>query len=106
LTTTSILIRDLPLTTKAGLQALAQKNNRSMTDEVRRILNAAVSQARQITSTRPLSFAEKVQARFAPLGGLELTIPPRGPDRPLPDFSGPEFDRMPARTPLRVGAKK
>ena len=35
--------------------------------------------------------AERIRRRFEPLGGVELDIPPRTGDRPLVDFSGPEF---------------
>lgn len=34
----------------------------------------------------PANLAEAIRARFAPLGGLELELPPRGPMRDPPDF--------------------
>ena len=34
----------------------------------------------------PANLAEAIRARFAPLGGVELEIPPREPMRDPPDF--------------------
>ena len=34
----------------------------------------------------PTNLAEAIRAHFAPLGGVELEIPPRGPMREPPDF--------------------
>ena len=34
----------------------------------------------------PANLAEAIRARFAPLGGVELEIPPREPMRNPPDF--------------------
>lgn len=34
----------------------------------------------------PANLAEAIRARFAPLGGIELELPPRGPMRKPPDF--------------------
>lgn len=34
----------------------------------------------------PTNLAEAIRARFAPLGGVELDIPPREPMREPPDF--------------------
>jgi hypothetical protein len=36
--------------------------------------------------------AERIRSRFAPLGGVELDIPPREiSSRRIPDFTGPEY---------------
>ena len=34
----------------------------------------------------PANLAEAIRARFAPLGGVELELPPREPMRDPPDF--------------------
>ena len=34
----------------------------------------------------PTNLAESIRARFAPLGGVELELPPREPMREPPDF--------------------
>lgn len=34
----------------------------------------------------PVNLAEAIRARFAPLGGVELELPPREPMRDTPDF--------------------
>ena len=34
----------------------------------------------------PANLAEAIRARFAPLGGIELELPPREPMREPPDF--------------------
>jgi hypothetical protein len=44
----------------------------------------------ELTATAPASGAELADAirrRFAPLGGVELEIPPRGPGRAPPRFA-------------------
>lgn len=33
-----------------------------------------------------LSLAQRIRARFAPLGGVELAVEPREPVRPVPDL--------------------
>lgn len=42
-------------------------------------------------SHKPGNMADRIRNLFEPLGGVELEIPPRGPDREPPDFSGPEY---------------
>jgi antitoxin FitA len=91
MSTTSILIRDLPLETKAALQAMAHKHQHSMAEEARQILNKAASRAsKQLSSQTALeqqSIGHRIHARFKALGGLHLAIPARDAIRPLPDFS-------------------
>ena len=45
-----------------------------------------VSQAKHTASDPPANLAEAIRARFAPLGGVELELPPREPMREPPDF--------------------
>lgn len=41
------------------------------------------------------SLAEAIRKRFAPLGGVDLKIPPRDvADREPPRFDGPEYDKL------------
>jgi antitoxin FitA len=91
MSTTSILIRDLPLETKAALQALAQKHQQSMAEEARQILNkAAARAAKQLslqTGLEQQSVGHRIHARFKALGGIHLDIPPRDAIRALPDFA-------------------
>jgi plasmid stability protein len=86
-----MLIRDLPIETKQGLRALAEAANSSMEAEARRILKTAVAKAQADQSNRMLSIADRIHARFAEFGGVDLVLPEYAPDRPLPDFSGDEY---------------
>jgi antitoxin FitA len=80
----SILIRDLPQATKDALKIRSVQHKRSMEEEARQILNSALK--RFMAPVPELSFGEKIHARFAALGGVELKIPERSPMRPLPVF--------------------
>lgn len=95
--TTSILIRDLPLKTKAALQALAASHRQSMAEEARQILNrAAVRAAKKIVpiaEPEKNSVGHRIHARFKALGGVELAVPPRRSARTLPDFSSAEYGK-------------
>lgn len=97
MSTTSILIRDLPLETKAALQALAQKHQHSMAEEARQILNKAGARAaKQLASQASLeqqSVGHRIHARFKALGGIDLVIAPRDAIRPLPDFSSVAYGK-------------
>ena len=74
----TLTIRDVDLTLKERLRVRAARNGRSMEEEVRMILRAAVAEERN----RERSLAESIHELFAPLGGLELEIPPREPMPP------------------------
>ena len=97
MSTTSILVRDLPLETKAALQALAQKHQHSMAEEARQILNkAAARAAKQLGSQASLeqqSVGHRIHARFKALGEIHLAIPPRDAKRSLPDFSSEDYGK-------------
>ena len=66
---------------KTRLRVRAAGNGRSMEEEARLILRDAVGRK---TSSRNL--AESVRARIAPLGGVDLELPPREPAREPPTF--------------------
>ena len=76
----SITIRNLDEQTKARLRVRAAHRKRSMEDEARNILRAAL--AEDAGTTRNL--AEAIRRRFRPLGGVVLSLPPREPLREPP----------------------
>ena len=70
----SIVIRRLPETTKRQLRLRAARHGRSMEQEAREILTAALGHQQK----QPENVAAAIRAIFEPLGGVELRIPPRG----------------------------
>jgi plasmid stability protein len=76
----SITIRNLDEQTKARLRVRAAHHNRSMEDEARNILRAAL--AEQAGTSRNL--ADAIRSRFQPLGGIDLSLPVREPMREPP----------------------
>jgi len=79
----NITIRNLDNEVKTRLRVRAAKHHRSMEEEVRVILRDAVNSGR----IGPRNLAEFTRECFAPLGGVELELPARGPMREPPDFS-------------------
>jgi len=79
----SLTIRNLDSSIKERLRVRAAQNGRSMEAELRAIIIDAVE-----TPTRPseLNLYDRIRARFEPLGGVELELPPRGPMREPPSF--------------------
>ena len=75
----SITIRNLDDEVKGALQIRAAKNRRSMSEEVRQILRAAVS-ATNVTE----NLDDAIHRRFSVFGGFELDLPKREatPDPP------------------------
>ncbi len=78
----SITVRNLDEGLKRRLRIRAAENGRSMEQEVRDILRAALDDE----SPTGRDFINGIRARFAPLGGVELELPPRGPMRQPPEF--------------------
>lgn len=81
----SLNIRQLDPALKELLRVRAAHNGRSMEAEARAILKEALAG----TAPKPATGAALVEAirqRFAPLGGVELELPPRGPAREPPSF--------------------
>lgn len=68
----SMTIRDLDDQIKTRLRVRAARNNRSMEEEARAILKAALAE-----SPGTKSLVSSIRTRIEPLGGLELEIPPR-----------------------------
>ena len=77
----SITIRNLDDDVKTRLRVRAADNGRSMEEEARLILRKAVE-----PKTAPRDLASAIRARIAPLGGVDLELPPRGPGREPPSF--------------------
>ena len=79
----SITIRNLDDEVKTRLRVRAAERGRSMEEEARLILRDAVDTG----EAAPSDLAAFTRECFAPLGGVELDIPPRGAMREPPDFS-------------------
>ena len=79
----SITVRNLDDGIKTRIRVRAAENHRSMEEEVRIILRDAVTGRR----AGPGNLAAFTRRCFAPLGGVELELPPRGSMREPPDFS-------------------
>ncbi len=73
----SITIRKLDEQTMARLRARAAHRQRSMEDEARNILRAALAE----DVATPRNLAETIRRRFRPLGGVDLRVPVREPMR-------------------------
>jgi plasmid stability protein len=69
---TTLTIRNIDPTTKDKLRRAAAAHGRSMEEEVRTILRNALA----LPATRG-SLGSRIQARFAALGGVEMTLPER-----------------------------
>lgn len=77
----SITIRNLDDETKRRLRIRAARLNRSMEEEARDILRVALAQ--ESSDVHP---ADRIQARFQKLAGVDLMIPPREGIQAAPDF--------------------
>ncbi len=80
---TSITIRNLDASLKSRLKVRAAVHGRSMEDEARSILRAALSLERN----RAGNLAQAIRARVAGLGGVDLEFPAREAMRAPPDLS-------------------
>jgi plasmid stability protein len=78
----SITIRNLDEKTKARLRVRAAQHGRSMEEEARTLLKAAL---RDEVATPGSSVVESIRARFRRLGGVELQLPAREPIRDPPE---------------------
>lgn len=76
----SITIRNIDESTKAKLRVRAAHHKRSMEDEVRNILRAALSEEPPARH----NLVEAIRKRFQPLGGVKLDSPRREPMRDPP----------------------
>jgi plasmid stability protein len=79
----SITIRNLDEAVKTRLRVRAARHGNSMEEEAREILKGAlVSEGR-----RGQNLAQAIRRHLEPLGGVELTLPPRQPVRRPPAFN-------------------
>ena len=76
----SITIRRLDEETKLRLRIRAAQNGRSMEEEARTLLKAALTEG-TVTGG---SLADAIGARFGRLGGIRLRLPAREPMRQPP----------------------
>ncbi len=80
----TLTIRDLDDSLKHSLRLRAAGHRRSMEEEVRQILRAALQGD---TAAPQQDLASRIRARVAALGGVDLQIAPREPAREPPDLS-------------------
>jgi len=78
----SILIRKVDERLKRKLRLRAARHRRSMEDEARDILKAALAKESQ----PPRNLYDAIRARIEPLGGIDLPELPREPVRDPPRF--------------------
>jgi plasmid stability protein len=78
----SITVRGLEAGTKQKLRVRAAERGHSMEEEVRSLIRKAVDE--RTDDGEDLGTA--IHRRFARYGGVNLDLPPRGPDREPPSF--------------------
>ncbi|HZT56770.1 MAG TPA: plasmid stabilization protein [Burkholderiaceae bacterium] len=88
----TLTIRNLEDALKSRLRLRAAARNRSMEDEVRHILRAALQEPAAPAS----DLGTRIRARFAGLGDVQLPVTAREPVRPPP-----LFDAAPAKSARR-----
>jgi plasmid stability protein len=79
----TLTIRNLDQVVKERLRLRAAEHGHSMEAEARRILQAALGSSRPPPSR---NLYERIHARFAAIGGVDLDLPPREPVREPPRF--------------------
>ncbi len=78
----AITIRKIEEGVKARLRIRAAHHGRSMEEEAREILRAALAEE---VGPEP-NLADSIRKRIAPLGGVDLPVPVRDPMRPPPEM--------------------
>ena len=89
----SVLIRHVDEALHTRLKASAAAHRRSLEEEARELLRAAV--ARQEAPPRA-NLANLAQQLFGPSAGVDIDLPERGraPVSIPPDFTGPDYDAV------------
>ncbi len=83
----SLLIRNLAPGLKTELRVRAARNGRSMEEEARLILAAALAPPTRLAPDGlPWSLGEATRMIFGPENGVDLELTPREPVRDPPDF--------------------
>lgn len=80
----SITIQDLDDDVEARLRIRAADHGLSVEEEAHRILRESVKRRHH---PAPADLAAAIRSRFAPLGGVELELPPRELQRDPPSFN-------------------
>jgi plasmid stability protein len=78
----SLTVRNLNESVKKKLRLRAASNGRSMEEEARKILDAALRE----NPEKEVDLGTEIHRRFAKFKIDKLDLPPRGPARPLPRF--------------------
>lgn len=79
----SITIRRLDDALKVRLRVRAARQGRSMEEEARQILKAGLT----AESVQRPNLADSIRRHIAPLGGVDLALPPRQPVRRPPKLT-------------------
>ena len=80
----TITVRNLEEGLKRRLRIRAAEHGKSMEEEVRDILRAALEQEEEPAPGKDI--VSIIRAHVEPLGGIELELPPREPIREPPRF--------------------
>lgn len=84
----TMTIRNLDDDLKTLLRLRAARHGQSMEEEARSILRAAL--AGRVEDDSGAALYAAIRARVEPLGGVELELPAREPQRDPPDFGEPD----------------
>ena len=93
----TLTIRDLDEAVKRNLRIRAASRNRSMEEEARQILRAALLEPPPATE----DLASRIRSRFVGLGDVSLSVPAREPVRTPPGFGVASKDTRTTTTPRR-----
>ena len=80
----TLTIRNIDAAVKERLRVRAAEHGHSMEAEARRILQRGLAKDEDRSSGG--DFYDRIQARFAALGGIDLELPPREAGREPPTF--------------------
>lgn len=87
----TMTIRNLDDDLKILLRLRAARHGQSMEEEARSILRAAL--AGRVEDDSGAALYAAIRARVEPLGGVELELPPREPQRDPPSFDEADTDK-------------